>query len=206
MVQVVVHPEAAHHISGLVGGWYDSELSAKGRRHADVIAQALRQERPTATTPEVFCSDLVRARQTATPIAAAFDVSPTYDWRLREKSYGAAEGRPQDWLDARFVAPPVVGDRMTHAEGVDGAETRAEFAARIYAAMDDIVASPSDHQIIVTHGFALTFIVASWIKMPVAALGYVNFLAAPGSITTLREDEYFHNRQVVTLSSIEHLT
>jgi 2,3-bisphosphoglycerate-dependent phosphoglycerate mutase len=35
--------------------------------------------------------------------------------------------------------------------------------------------------------------------MPVGSTGYVNFRAAPGSITTLREDDYFHNRQIVAL-------
>ena len=32
--------------------------------------------------------------------------------------------------------------------------------------------------------------------MPIEALGYVNFRAGPGSITTLREDDFFHNRAV----------
>lgn len=47
------------------------------------------------------------------------------DRRLREKSYGEAEGKSQEWLGRRFVPPPAVGERMEHNEGVEGAETKA---------------------------------------------------------------------------------
>lgn len=41
--------------------------------------------------------------------------------------------------------------------------------------------------------------------LPIESLGYARFHAAPGSITELREDDYFHNRQVVGLGDIRHL-
>jgi probable phosphoglycerate mutase len=59
--------------------------------------------------------------------------------------------------------------------------------------------------VIVTHGFALSFVVAAWIRMPLNSLGYVSFPARSGSITTLHEDDYFHNRQVLTLAGTRHL-
>ena len=94
---------------------------------------------------------------------------------------------------------------MHHDEGVDGAETKAAFAERVYAAMDDVLARPVQWQVIVTHGFALTYVVAAWIGMPVEALGYVHFRGGPGSVTTLHEDDHFHNRSVMTLGGTEHL-
>lgn len=86
-----------------------------------------------------------------------------------------AGGRPQEWLDQRFVPPPAVGERMAHDEGISGAETKIVFAQRIYDAMSDIVESRCRHQVIVTHGGALTFVVSAWIKMPVASTGYASF-------------------------------
>ena len=94
---------------------------------------------------------------------------------------------------------------MRYDEGVPGAETKMAFAKRLYAAMDAIVESSCEHQVIVTHGFAITFLVASWIRMPIESLGYVIFQAASGSITTLREDTYFHNRQLASLGDTRHL-
>ena len=124
---------------------------------------------------------------------------------LREKSFGAAGGKPQQWLEDRFIPPPAVGDRMNHHEGVDGAETRAEAGARIYRAVETIVARPCVHQVVVTHGMALTFVVSAWIRMPLEAAGYVAFRSTSGGITVLHEDDFFHNRAVVSLNDTSHL-
>jgi 2,3-bisphosphoglycerate-dependent phosphoglycerate mutase len=202
---VVTHPEATHHVERVVGGWYDSELTPAGRRAAVVIAKELRTRIADDAGVEVYSSDLKRTWQTAAAVADLFRVEPVGDRRLREKSYGEAGGRPQEWLDERFVPPPAVGERMEHDEGVAGAETKGSQARRIYAAMDTILESRCEHQIVVTHGGSLTFVVASWIQIPLDSLDYVNFRAASGSITELREDDFFHNRQVTSLGDTRHL-
>ena len=204
-IYVVVHPEATHHVEGVVGGWHDSQLTPVGARAAVSIAKALRARIPADAEVELFSSDLQRALQTARVVGDLLHAEPVFDRRLREKSYGEAEGRPRAWLDQRFIPPPAVGDRLRHEEGLPGAETKASFAQRIYAVMDAILESSCDHQIIVTHAFAVTFALAWWIRMPIESLGYVNFRAASGSITELCEDDYFHNRQIVSLSDTRHL-
>ncbi|SNY41019.1 histidine phosphatase family protein [Paractinoplanes atraurantiacus] len=198
-VYVVTHPEATHHLEKVVGGWHDSRLTADGLSAASVIAQTLRGAIPEDVQVALSSSDLRRTRETADAIGRVFGVEARLDRGLREKSYGVAEGRPQEWLRRHFVPPPAVGDRMNHDEGIEGAETRTAFATRVYAAVDELLRQPAEHHIVVTHGFAFTFVVAAWIKMPIESLGYVNMHVPPGSITTLREDGYFHNRQVVTL-------
>lgn len=205
-IYVVTHPEATHHRRGLVGGWYDSELTAKGLADAALIARWIRGQIPTGPRAEIFSSDSLRARHTAEQIGRELGSVVILDRRLREKSYGTAEGRPHRWLEERFIPPPLGGDRLDHDEGIPGAETKAEFAARIYSATESILARPAEHQVVVTHGFALTFVIAAWIHMPQESLGYANFRSVPGSITTLREDDYFHNRQVVTLADTRHLS
>ncbi|MFE4685229.1 histidine phosphatase family protein [Streptomyces sp. NPDC056721] len=202
---VVTHPEATHHLEGVVGGWHDAQLTPAGIRAALSIAQALRARIPDGAEVEVFSSDLQRTSRTAEEVAELFGVKPILDRRLREKSYGEAGGKPQEWLDRRFVPPPAVGERMDHDENVKGAETKAAWAQRVYAAMDEILQSPCAHQILVTHGGSLTFVVASWIKMPIESAGYASFRASSGSITTLHEDDFFHNRHVVSLGDTLHL-
>ncbi|WP_405160850.1 histidine phosphatase family protein [Nocardia sp. NBC_01499] len=73
---------------------------------------------PDSAEGQLDSSDLQRTRQTAVAVSDRFGVQPILDRRLREKSYGEAEGRPQAWLDQWFVPPPVAGDRMGHDEGV----------------------------------------------------------------------------------------
>ncbi|MCF3102229.1 histidine phosphatase family protein [Streptomyces roseoverticillatus] len=169
------------------------------------MARTLRAEIPGGAEVEVLSSDLLRTRRTAGEIAGLFRTVPVLDHRLREKSYGEAEGRPQEWLDERFVPPPATGDRMGHDGGVPGAETKTASARRVYAAVDDILRRPYEHQIIVTHGFALNFVVAAWIRMPIESLGYVSFRAPSGSITHLHEDDFFHNRRLARLGDTRHL-
>ena len=202
---VVTHPEAAHHLSGEVGGWSDTALTERGLRQADAVAARIRELVPADAGVELHSSDLTRTVQTAEVIGARLGVRPALLPGLREKSYGVAEGRPQAWLDARFVPPPPTGDRMDHAEGIEGAETRREFAVRVYAAMDSILAGPGAHHVVVTHGFALTFVVCAWIGMPLESVGHVNFRSTSGGITLLEEDDFFANRSVVRLDDVAHL-
>jgi 2,3-bisphosphoglycerate-dependent phosphoglycerate mutase len=198
-VYVVVHPEATHHVEGVVGGWHDSRLTPAGVRAAAALAEALRARIPGGARVELFSSDLQRALQTADVVGHRLDVEALVDARLREISYGEAEGRPQAWLDERFVPPPAHGERMEHDVGIAGVETRLAFARRIYAAMDTILESAYEHQVVVTHGFALTFVVAAWIGMPMESTGYVSLPVGSGSFTVLREDDRFHNRIVAGL-------
>ena len=204
-IYVVTHPEATHHAHGLVGGWYDSDLTLKGLADAKAIAQWLYAQIPAGVEVDIFSSDLLRARRTADQISDMLGTAVTLDQRLREKSYGTAQQRPQRWLDERFIPPPATGDRLSHDEGIPGAETKAAFAARVYAAMETITARTAQWQVIVTHGFALSFVITAWIQMPLASLGYASFRSEPGSITTLRQDDYFQNRQVAVLADTHHL-
>ncbi|WP_275532551.1 histidine phosphatase family protein [Ensifer aridi] len=152
----------------------------------------------------MFSSDLLRASQTAALIAERLrrPVVPTAD--LREISYGSAGGKPQDWLAARQTPAPD-DNRMDHRGGIDDAETRRDIASRVYRCVESIVERPCDRQIIVTHGFALTFVIAAWIKMPLDAAGYLSFPARSGSVTHLRQDDFWKSRSVVSLADVSHL-
>jgi 2,3-bisphosphoglycerate-dependent phosphoglycerate mutase len=208
---VVTHPEATHHVDGLVGGWFDSDLTPRGLDQAAKIAEALATRtasssagsEPTETARvEVYSSDLLRTRRAAEIIAARLGTSAVLDSDLREKSFGEAGGRPQSWLDERFIPPPRFGERMRHDEGLPGAETKWDLAVRVYAAVERILKSDAPHQVIVTHGMAATFVLAAWIEMPLESAGRIAFRFSPGGITTLREDDYFHNRTIVQLNDV----
>ncbi|MGN6333399.1 MAG: histidine phosphatase family protein [Motilibacteraceae bacterium] len=202
---VVTHPEATHHVDGLVGGWFDSRLTERGLRQADAVAKRLRELVPEDAECALWSSDLTRTAQTAAAVGAVLQVEPVILPGLREKSYGVAEGRPQAWLDERFVLPPAIGERMHHDEGVEGAETKHDFAVRVYAAVDQILQSPAQHQVVVTHGFALTFVVAAFTQLPLDGIAYFHLPATGGGITVLAEDDVFHNRSIVSLNETGHL-
>lgn len=202
-VFVVTHPEATHHVEGRVGGWFDSELTGRGVEQAQRIAAAL----ATRVQPDaaLYSSDLRRTAQTAAAIGKQLELQPIWLTELREKSYGAGEGKPDAWFRERFVPPPLDGERMDHDEGLEGAETKLQWARRVYAGMATILSDSPKQKIIVTHGGSASLVIARWIGMPLDALSHVSFKVDSGSITLLVEDDYFHNRTVAHLNDTAHL-
>ena len=200
---VVTHPEASHHVEHRVGGWFDSELTERGVEQAQRIASAL----ATSVQPDaaLYSSDLRRTAQTAAAIGEQLDLQPIWLAELREKSYGAGEGKPDAWFRERFVPPPLDGERMDHDEGLEGAETKLQWARRVYAGMEMILSDSPRQKIIVTHGGSATLVIARWIGMPLDALTHASFKVDSGSITRLAEDDYFHNRTVAHLNDTAHL-
>jgi len=199
----VTHMEATHHAENLVGGWYDSSLTPRGMRCSRRVAMALSLRIPAESSALLFCSDLLRTRQTAEPIAESLGLEMLADADLREQSYGAAEGTPPG--STSYVPPPVHGDRMRHRDGIDDSESRFEWAGRAFAALQRILARRAQDMIVVTHGGTATYLIAAWIGLPLEEAGYVKFKVSAGSITHLREDDFFHDRQVMTLNDVSHL-
>ncbi len=203
-IYLVTHPEAQHHVDGLVGGWYDSELTDRGRRQAERIAEVL-VSRIGSQPVEVYSSDLRRASQTAERIARGFSVEVRGDARLRERTNGEADGRPQAWLAERRIPLPEYGDRLGHHDGPEGAETRLALVERLYPALDDIVRRPVANQIVVSHGSASSYLIAAWIGMPMTSTDRVFFPLTSGGITTLRRNDSHFSHQVVSLNETQHL-
>lgn len=200
---VVAHTESVHHVEGLVGGWYDAGLTELGRE------QALRTAGRVATLVagrdvELFSSDLKRASETAGIIGEALSVAAVLMPDLREMSYGSAGGMPEAWLKEREEVAPD-DNRLDHRGGIADAETKREFGTRIYRAMDEIAARPCPVQVVATHGFAVTFVVAAWVRMPLESTGYISLASNAGGITHLQEDDVRRNRAVRFLNAREHL-
>ncbi|MGW6279984.1 histidine phosphatase family protein [Kribbella sp. NPDC055071] len=203
-IYLVTHPEAQHHVEGVVGGWHDSELTTRGHLQAERIADAL-VTKIGAEPVEVYSSDLRRASQTADRIARRFSVDVHTDARLRERTNGEADGRLQSWLAERRVPLPQYGDRLSHHDGPAGAETRRQLVERLYPALAAILGSPVETQIIVSHGSASSYLITAWIGMPMLSTDRAFFPLTPGSITTLVSNDTHHSHQVTALNETTHL-
>jgi probable phosphoglycerate mutase len=202
-IYVVAHAQSQHHVDGVVGGWFDTGLTDLGRRQAAAAAARL-QAWIGEGAPQIVSSDLKRAAETAAQISAAIGAPIALDADLREMSYGSAGGKPDAWMRKNESYSPRVGDRMGH-RGIPDGESKREFATRIYRAMEHIVADPAPVQVVVTHGFAITFVVAAWVGMPLEAAGYINLKTNSGGLTHLREDDVRFNRAVLRLNDVAHL-
>jgi probable phosphoglycerate mutase len=202
-VYLVTHAQSIHHIEGRVGGWYDTSLTEMGRKQAEKTGRYLESVIESQNV-ELFSSDLKRAAETGKIIGRHLQRDLSLDIRLREMSYGDAEGKPQSWFKTRMKPQPEDGDRLNHRI-YPGAESRREIGERITAAMNDIIKKGAHDTVIVSHGFASSFIIMAWMNIPVSHMDYCNFPATPSSITLLQENDIFGNREVKYLWNKNHL-
>lgn len=200
---LVTHAQSIHHIEKKVGGWYDTELTERGQADASSIAEALFTLIGHSKV-EIFSSDLKRASQTADLIGRRFGRPVAHTRALREISYGVAGGKPQEWLDARYIPAPDA-DRLDHCGNIEEAESRRDVADRVYPFMDELLDRDSETQIIITHGFTQSLVISAWMKVPIDACGFVSYAAPSGSITQLRQDDFFRNRAMMRFADTSHL-
>ena len=130
------HGETDWNLQQRFQGQIDVPLNATGLAQAARLAQRLAADRHDA----LFSSDLVRAQQTAAPLAAAWGLLPTLVPGLREQSFGVLEGLDvptikqrhaelwQQWLQHRgdFALPGGESLRQLHVRVID---TVRELAA-----------------------------------------------------------------------------
>jgi len=141
--------EAYHHC---YNGHIDIGLSQKGKEQA----QALAKRFESASFDYVFCSDLLRARETLAPFKQAKEA--IYTDRLREKSWGRHEGM---CFDAIVAEDNIVYENFTQwLETLDG-EGLKEYIARVESFfLEDLLSLEAEDILIVTHAGVIRVLMA----------------------------------------------
>ena len=131
-------------------------LNDTGRAQAVSAREHLTGMRFTA----IYCSDLLRARQTAELISKSLNLNISLEPRLREMNLGAWEGMLSSDIEARY--PQELAERAhdpLHARPPKG-ESPLEVEKRVLASVMDITEKyPDDSVLIVSHGVALAVII-----------------------------------------------
>lgn len=200
-IYVVAHAQSMHHVEKKSGGWYDTSLSELGMTQAEKAGRYLKSI--IESEVRIVSSDLKRAAETAEIIAGILGGTVSHDKGFREMSYGDAEGKPVEWIgEGNFSIPPD-DNRLDHRVFI-GSESRREVGARVSDSLNRALDQNSD-LVVVTHGFATTFLIFSWLKVPVEHMGYGNFPTRPGCISHFQEDDDFRNRGIRFLCYTDHL-
>src|SRR6516164_6011110 len=104
----------------------------------------------------IWSSDLLRAQQTAQPIAAALGLPVQLTKGLRERNYGAFQGHDSDEISERF--PDEYAHWQTRDPGFapPEGESQREFYHRVLHALEPILAMhPGGRIACVAHGGVL---------------------------------------------------
>ena len=136
------HGPTAWNEAGRIQGHADIPLSDAG------LARMMTLRMPF-TCPRIYCSPLLRARQTAEALALR---EPILDARLREQNWGDWEGLTRDEILARHGADAFlnVGSARGEEFRPSGGESTGELHARVSAFLKDAAADDSD-AVVVAH-------------------------------------------------------
>jgi len=195
---LITHTEASHTVNQKVGGWYDAKLTPLGKQQAAQIRDRITNLGFDIQDLTVYASDLTRATQTAQLLIQNSTSSLILDSRLREMSFGTHGGMAQKEHNKIMTPQSPTGNRLDHRI-CKGAESRREVGLRITDFVEEIMQLDKD-KVVVTHGFAATFVIAAFQKIAVDSMGYINYKLKPGSISVLEEDDFFRNRTVRILN------
>ena len=149
---LVRHGQIAANAERIWHGSTDSALTAHGRGEAERTARHLAQRAPAPVA--LYTSPLLRARETAAPIAAGLGLAPRVEPGLAEYGIGELEGISYLALaqQHRFFEKIAADPDFAPPRG----ESPRQVVARVCAALGAISrAHPGESVVVVSHGAAL---------------------------------------------------
>jgi probable phosphoglycerate mutase len=164
---VVRHGETDWNRQQRFQGQIDVPLNATGLAQAERLGRRLAAERADV----LVCSDLLRTRQTAAPLAAAWDAEPLLDPAFREQSFGVLEGL--DVPTIRTQHPELWTHWLQHRGdyALPGGESLQQFHARVIAALAALAEVHAGRSVaVVTHGGVLDMLWRTARREPIDGL------------------------------------
>ena len=167
------HGQTDWNVENRFQGHSDIPLNKVGHYQASEAAKVLAALRPD----RIISSDLIRAQETAAPLAGLTDIKVEINPNLRETDGGLWEGKLAS------------ENRATHGElfanwyeggdepaGVTG-ERRSDVAKRAVAVIEKETTNFSGTIVFVTHGGTVRSVLGSILKLPIAQWGVIGGLS-----------------------------
>ena len=170
---IIRHGETEWNQTGRFQGHSDVPLSEKGRAQAEALAQNLIIDHVDA----IYASDLIRAMETAAPLARRFGVDVIPDTALRELNFGTWEGR--NFSDINAECPDAMKHFYSDPEkaNIPNGEPFPVFQKRVAGGVSEIVrAQQGKRVVIVSHGASIRILLADILAMPIRSIWHVSQL------------------------------
>jgi 2,3-bisphosphoglycerate-dependent phosphoglycerate mutase len=166
-IVAVRHGETAWNVDTRIQGQLDIGLNERGRWQAQRVALALRDE-PIAA---IYASDLSRALETAQPTAAQKNLPLQPDPGLRERAFGAFEGKTFAQIEAEHPDDARRWrERDVHFRLGGHGESLLAFFERTVGAFRRLAAAHPGEQIAVfAHGGVMDMLYRAAANIPLAA-------------------------------------
>ena len=159
-VYLIRHGEDEGNIYRRAQGQYQSELTAKGLRQVDALAERFKDEHIDA----LYSSDLKRTQLTAGAITKYHDLPMLLEPRLREIALGPWEDRPFGDLQHFEKEQMLYFNDDPDRWYVEGAETFPALKERILSVILELAAKHDGQTIVcVSHGMAIRTVLAEFL-------------------------------------------
>lgn len=146
---LIRHGETAWNACQRYQGQTDIPLNENGRVQAARLAEYLLEHEPIEA---IYCSDLVRAHETADLLARAYNLTPTADKRLREFCFGVWEGLTFNEIWEAYREDFEKWFTNFEEFCVPGGESFTDLALRSLEAIGEISLNHAGAVAVVTHG------------------------------------------------------
>ncbi|EPG74436.1 histidine phosphatase superfamily (branch 1) [Leptospira fainei serovar Hurstbridge str. BUT 6] len=148
------HAETDWNAEGRLQGQLNTSLSTKGRNQIKSIFDKLRYYEIDI----LYSSDLLRALQTASPLASELEIPLFFDSRLREVNLGAAQGMLISEIDDKFGKDTWSNWKSSESRwetlNFPDGERKKDVDRRIYSFLRDLFRTQNRNRIaICTHGY-----------------------------------------------------
>lgn len=163
----VRHGETDWNVELRMQGHVDIPLNANGQAQAGAVGRCFAGG---MHADALYSSDLLRARQTAQPIADALGLPIVPFVALRERNYGHCEGLVMAEIRERFAEDALAMKRRDPDHVPLGGESRRQHQERIRACVSELVRRhPAQTLVAVTHGGVLDVVYRLANGLPVEA-------------------------------------
>lgn len=152
LIYAIRHGETAWNKATRIQGQLDIPLNETGLRQADAVGLALAETAIDA----LYTSDLLRAVQTATPLARAKGLKVIPVQGLRERHFGVWQGETYGEIEHKYPREYARWREREPTFAVEGAENLIAFQARMAQALQTLAqAHPGQTIAVFTHGGCL---------------------------------------------------
>lgn len=178
---IIRHGETTSDVENRYGGDYDDHLTERGISQAKDLAVKLANQ----GIQIIFSSSRIRAKETSEILNGVLNCNVQIIDDIRERnSYGILTGMEKS--EAQNKYPELVNLVKDYRNTIDGAESYDNFLSRIKSAFDQVVKTPYDSIVIVSHGGPIKCIFRDVLKM-----GELNDLADCAIIELEKNDLNF---------------
>jgi 2,3-bisphosphoglycerate-dependent phosphoglycerate mutase len=190
-----------------IQGHIDIPLAESGVDQAQQLRRRFAaQVQSGARLDAIWASDLMRAQQTAQPVAEALHLPVQLAPGLRERHYGLFQGHDSDEIANRF--PDEYAHWQTRDPGFKPpeGESQREFYHRVLHALEPLIAMHPEGRIaVVTHGGVLDCVYRFAKGLPLDAPRNWPLLNTSVNVVDFESDGYVTQANIVEWGDVSHL-